>query len=154
MIKDSGTRRTFNSGAVRDIAEGKGRCDLLPLGIIAERLNDNILKEINEFVYSNDCTHLYNALDLFIGKDKKKWYKAMLDVSVHYEEGANKYSDRNWEKGINLHCYIDSGVRHYLKYLDGQKDERHDRAFIWNMLGGIWTSKNLPDMTDIPGGAK
>lgn len=29
-IKDSGTRREFDTGAVRDMAEGKGRCDLLP----------------------------------------------------------------------------------------------------------------------------
>ena len=27
-IKDSGQRRTFETGAVRDIAEGKGRCDI------------------------------------------------------------------------------------------------------------------------------
>ena len=30
-ILDSGNRRAFESGAVRDIQEGKGRCDLLPL---------------------------------------------------------------------------------------------------------------------------
>ena len=30
MLKDSGTRREFETGAVRDMAEGKGRCDLLP----------------------------------------------------------------------------------------------------------------------------
>ena len=30
-ILDSGNRRTFQTGAVRDIQEGKGRCDLLPL---------------------------------------------------------------------------------------------------------------------------
>lgn len=30
IIKDSGTRRQFDSGAVRDMQEGKGRCDLLP----------------------------------------------------------------------------------------------------------------------------
>lgn len=30
-LKDSGARREFESGAVRDIQEGKGRCDLLPL---------------------------------------------------------------------------------------------------------------------------
>lgn len=29
-IQDSGTRRKFDTGAVRDMAEGKGRCDLLP----------------------------------------------------------------------------------------------------------------------------
>ena len=27
MIKDSGTRREFDTGAVRDCTEGKGRCD-------------------------------------------------------------------------------------------------------------------------------
>ena len=30
MIQDSGNRREFGTGAVRDMAEGKGRCDLLP----------------------------------------------------------------------------------------------------------------------------
>ena len=29
-ILDSGNRREFESGAVRDMAKGKGRCDLLP----------------------------------------------------------------------------------------------------------------------------
>ena len=35
-IKDSGTRREFDSGAVRDMAEGKGRMDLLPWSAIIE----------------------------------------------------------------------------------------------------------------------
>ena len=39
-IKDSGNRREFESGCVRDIAEGKGRCDLLPLDVIC-MLYDN-----------------------------------------------------------------------------------------------------------------
>lgn len=36
MIKDSGNRTEFDTGAVRDIQEGKGRCDLLPMDAIAE----------------------------------------------------------------------------------------------------------------------
>ena len=32
-ILDSGNRRQFETGAVRDIQEGKGRCDLLPLDV-------------------------------------------------------------------------------------------------------------------------
>ncbi len=36
MIKDSGERRKFETGAVRDIQKGKGRCDLLPLDIVAQ----------------------------------------------------------------------------------------------------------------------
>lgn len=35
-ILDSGNRRQFESGAVRDIQEGKGRMDLLPWGAIIE----------------------------------------------------------------------------------------------------------------------
>ena len=74
----------------------------------------------------------------------------LLEVAKHYEEGAKKYDERNWEKGISLHCYIDSGVRHYLKWLRGDGDEPHDRAFVWNMLGAIWTQINLPHLIDIP----
>lgn len=36
MIKDSGERREFGTGAVRDIQEGKGRYDLLPWEAIHE----------------------------------------------------------------------------------------------------------------------
>lgn len=33
-IKDSGERREFGTGAVRDMATGKGRFDLLPWAVI------------------------------------------------------------------------------------------------------------------------
>lgn len=36
MIKDSGNRREFSTGAVRDMPEGKGRMDLLPWAAIME----------------------------------------------------------------------------------------------------------------------
>lgn len=65
MIKDSGDRHTFESGAVRDMQEGKGRMDLLPpLGLIR--------------------------------------------LSKHFEQGAKKYGERNWEKGIPIKSFIDS----------------------------------------------
>jgi len=35
-IKNSGNRRKFSTGSVRDIAEGKGRMDLLPWAAIME----------------------------------------------------------------------------------------------------------------------
>ena len=45
MIKDSGDRTEFESGAVRDCAEGKGRCDLVPIEAFCEatRSADDIL---------------------------------------------------------------------------------------------------------------
>ena len=36
MIKDSGNRRKFATGAVRDMADGKGRFDLMPWAALIE----------------------------------------------------------------------------------------------------------------------
>jgi hypothetical protein len=150
-LKDSGVRREFDSGAVRDIAEGKGRCDLLPLGVIGEILEDNILKLIEKYIRTGNKNTLISALSAFMTKyTKGYWYDMFLDVAKQYEDGAKKYSDRNWEKGIPLHCYIDSGVRHYLKFKRGDDDEPHGRAFVWNILGALWTQENKPEMIDLP----
>lgn len=107
QMQDSGTRREFQTGAVRDMADGKGRCDLLPA-----------------------C--------------------AILRLSKLYEAGARKYDDRNWEKGIPLSVMVDSGMRHLLKYLDGQMDEDHLGAAAWNLLGAMWMEEKRPDLQDIP----
>jgi hypothetical protein len=71
-----------------------------------------------------------------------------LEVAIHFEEGAKKYGENNWQKGIPVHCYIDSAVRHYLKFLRGDKDEPHDRAFCWNILCAIWTCKHKPELNE------
>jgi hypothetical protein len=150
-IKDSGTRREFESGAVRDVAEGKGRCDLLPLDCISQILNDDsILYLINDFCFEGDTHHLADAFSSFVQKHCGDKYTTILEVAKHYEEGAKKYAERNWQKGIPLHCYIDSAVRHYLKFLRGDVDEPHHRAFLWNILGAMWTTDNMPEMIDLP----
>lgn len=149
-IKDSGTRREFETGAVRDVAEGKGRCDLLPLNIVGYMLNDLLLHYIESYVRTGDVAMLKNIVNDFSRKQFGDIETAFLEVAKHYEEGAKKYTERNWEIGIPLHCYIDSAVRHYLKYKRGDDDEPHDRAFLWNILGAWWTHLNLPEMIDLP----
>ena len=145
MIKDSGDRREFESGAVRDMQEGKGRCDLLPLDVVAEFLADNVLPEIYEFQRTGDVTHLYVALAGF-----EEWDPAtmILEVAKHFEEGCKKYGENNWQKGIPAKVYLDSGTRHYLKWLRGDTDEPHDRAFCWNILCCIWTCVHKPELND------
>lgn len=153
MIKDSGNRREFDTGAVRDMQEGKGRCDLLPLDVVGKSLLtngscDKVIIAISLFADNPDPTYLYSALDEFArlrGWDKPTM---ILEVAKHFEEGCKKYGENNWRKGIPLHCYIDSGVRHYLKWLRGDEDEPHDRAFCWNMLCGIWTHKHRSDLEE------
>ncbi len=159
MIKDSETRREFESGAVRDIQEGKGRCDLLPLKEIARihkylhfNVSDfgDILDLISEYVNEGDPNFLTAAIYTFIEHYSWGFEDMCLEVAKHYEEGCNKYGERNWEKGIPLHCFIDSGIRHLLKHMRGDTDERHDRAFVWNILGAMWTQNNHPELCDLP----
>lgn len=153
-IKDSGQRREFSTGAVRDIAEGKGRCDLMPIDVIAPLMPKqsyaNVLHHISEYLQAGYSEDLYRALYNFA--EAREWSVPvmLLEVSKHYEAGAEKYGEYNWQKGIPLHCYIDSAVRHFLRFVDGQTDEPHDRAFVWNILGALWTQANLPSMADLP----
>lgn len=157
-IKDSGNRTEFEvngvrTGAVRDVQDDKGRCDLMPLGVIARLCSmeaNRILSSINDFMESGDTENLLDAVNLFVAFEKKTVAEMMLEVSVHYMKGAKKYKPYNWMLGIPVSSYISSGVRHFLKHIDGHMDERHDLAFIWNMFGAAWTMEHKPEMIDIP----
>ena len=142
--------RKFDTGAVRDSVEGKGRCDLLPHAVLGNILDDNFLRCVGEYVYTGDQQYIEVAIDLFVQKSFPDWNTALLEVAKHYEEGSNKYEDRNFEKGMPLHCFVDSGIRHYLKFLRGDKDESHDRAVLWNLLNLLWMQKHHPEMNDLP----
>lgn len=162
-IKDSGNRREFASGAVRDIADGKGRCDLLPLDIVADALyyysanwdkvrgSHDPLIAVYRFMESKDVNNLYHAMIGFCIHNSIDFPDMILEVSKHFEDGARKYGERNWERGIPCHCYLDSGVRHYLKWFGDYDDERHDRAFCWNLLCLAWTLKHRPELNDLWG---
>ena len=159
-IVDSGDRTEFESGAVRDMRVGKGRCDLMPLDVVSElfenrtKARDAFLSHIYDFQTSGAYTHLTEALVQFAvfdanfeGKDPYKQIITMLlETSVHFEEGAAKYGPNNWQKGIPVHCYIDSAVRHYLKSRRGDQDEPHHRAVCWNLICAIWTCNHMPEL--------
>lgn len=107
MIKDSGQRTRFKTGAFRDMHAGKGRMDLMP-------------------------------------------WEALIEVSKHCEAGAEKYGERNCEKGIPIHSLIDSAFRHLAKYTIGMDDEPHLRAAAWNILFALYMELVHPEMQDIP----
>jgi len=150
MIKDSGNRREFNSGAVRDIVDGKGRCDLLPLDIVAKCMKDAIIEYLASFAENGEINTIEVAVWQFCTCHFDGIESGMLEVAKHFEEGAKKYGDRNWEKGIPTHCYFDSALRHYLKWRRGDKDEPHDRAFVWNLMCMLWTIKHRQECIDFP----
>lgn len=153
-LKDSGKRREFSTGAVRDVADGKGRCDLLPLAQVSAVICSPTLLQINSFVSHSDDLNLATSILEFCKEREWDYCTAMLEVSIHYEDGARKYAERNWEIGIPVHCFIDSAVRHYLKWRRGDGDEPHDRAVLWNLLGAWWTMENHPELNDLPNARK
>lgn len=156
MIKDSGERTEFATGAVRDLREGKGRCDLMPLDVAANCFEDSnedsfyILKHLDDFKKDKSINSLYAILIYNVCKEEAdKIANMLLDISYHFEEGAKKYGENNWQKGIPVHCYLDSAIRHYLKYIRGDDDEPHYRAFVWNIMCCIWTCEHHPELIDI-----
>ena len=149
-LVDTGNRTDYGTGALRDMPEDKGRCDLLPLDIVSMLTGYDEFKDIQMFQNTGDVDYLVSAVKEFCEREKISIAKAILEVSHQYEDGAKKYGPRNWEKGLPVWNFVDSGVRHLLKFSDGMTDEPHDRAFIWNMIGAIWTTMNKPELCEYP----
>lgn len=148
-IKDSGERRVFETGAVRDITEDKGRCDLLPLDVVADITAYDIMRILDNFQNTGKYQALIEALfafrDIRFGGSIETM---LLEVSKHFANGAKKYEENNWRKGIPVKSYVDSAARHYLKYERGDEDEPNDLAFVWNLLCAVWTCKRKPELND------
>lgn len=157
VIKDSGNRTNYSTGAVRDLKSGKGRFDLVPIWVMGYAINDEILIRIGKFVDEKEVRYLFDAIKIFCEKEAIAPYEVLLSVSRHFEEGAKKYAPRNWEKGISISSYIDSAVRHYCKHKNYDQDEPHGTAFIWNLICLIETIKRITEgklpetLLDLPG---
>ena len=152
-IEDSGERREFGTGAVRDRATGKGRFDLMPIHtILIYMIKHNfqgmgVVSGISDFADDGDVDRLYDTMEQVVTLAFNDDFNyAMLELAKHFEEGCDKYGDRNWQKGIPINCYIDSALRHYFKYMAGMVDEPHDRVCLWNIVCAIWTCENYPTM--------
>lgn len=61
------------------------------------------------------------------------------------ERGADKYGVCNYRLGIKLSRYVDSALRHLFQFLEGQEDEDHLAAVLFNISGLIQTQKDIKD---------
>lgn len=91
QMHDSGERRTFETGAVRDMARDKSRPDLIS-------------------PFATDRLGRWLAL------------------------GAQKYTERNWEKGLPIGQCIASLERHLVAYKAGKVEEDHLAAVMCNAM--------------------
>lgn len=162
-LKDTGKRTVFETGSHKEIVEGRGRYDLIPLealGNLYERNNTKLDHMVSQVLFSfhraliaesapQKIEHLYEALLEFINYTKKApTHKNLFfytqELSKLYEAGAVKYAARDWEKGRPMEVFINSALRHLFQFLNNEKDEQHDVAFIWNTLSLIDTLRRLP----------
>lgn len=139
-IKDSGKTQEFKSGAHRDDAVGKGRPDLIPISSCSS-FDDPVLDCIKRYIETEDESLLDDAITQSLadavvirpnGKVKKIPDTAtdaearaavLLDVSLLYEAGADKYGENNWQKGMPVIRFLQSAMRHWLKHKAGWRDE-------------------------------
>jgi len=66
--------------------------------------------------------------------------------AIHLTKGANKYSDRNWEKANSESEMLDfkrSAWRHFIKWYLGMLDEDHASGVFFNIMGYETTKHKL-----------
>jgi hypothetical protein len=76
---------------------------------------------------------------------------ALMRLAKWYEAGAKKYSERNWEKGMPFSRFLDSALRHLIKYQMGMSDEDHLAAAAWNVFAIMhFEELGRIDLNDLP----
>jgi hypothetical protein len=69
-------------------------------------------------------------------------------VAAACAEGASKYGDYNWEKGMPAHDMINHALRHIYLFLSGNRDEDHLGHAAWNVIGAIHSLEVWPELNE------
>jgi hypothetical protein len=65
--------------------------------------------------------------------------------------GAEKYCERNWEKGMYVSRLYSSGLRHFIQYFMGDRSEDHLAAVLFNVMAIIhFEELEREDLFDLP----
>lgn len=63
-----------------------------------------------------------------------------------YGEGAAKYGDRNWEKGIPVSNLLDHAMAHINEYNNGDRSEDHLAHAAWGLFAVMHMEEKMPSM--------
>jgi hypothetical protein len=69
--------------------------------------------------------------------------RAIRRLAKHFEYGAKKYGDRNWEQGQPISRFLDCALRHTFQAIEGNSDEDHLIAAAWNLLCAAETKDRI-----------
>ena len=77
-------------------------------------------------------------------------FAAIHALAQHCERGALHYGERNVDKGIPQHSFIDSAMRHLSQYVQGDPEDYHLVAALWNIAWACEQEAKRPEMIDLP----
>lgn len=137
ITKDSGKRRNYHTGAVRDRSEGKP-------SILGSHHFINIIADYISGAKFSPTTHKDAPYDLPVQEGHPLITPQLLDrVQALLERGAAKYGEGNWQKGMPLHDTYDSLIRHALYAWMGDNTEDHLAAIVANVMFIMHTEQKL-----------
>ncbi len=70
------------------------------------------------------------------------------EVARACAEGAAKYGDWNWEKGMPAHDLLNHAIAHIYGFLSGDRSEPHLGHAAWNLLAAIHSHELWPHLND------
>jgi hypothetical protein len=70
------------------------------------------------------------------------------EIARACSEGARKYSDFNWEKGMPVNDLLNHAIAHVYQFLAGDRSEPHLGHAAWNLLAAIHSHELWPDLNE------
>lgn len=125
IVKDSGKRQEFSTGARRDTQDGKGDFSKLPMSWVRELAQE--LQKLDDPLVRLDLVPV----------------EMLCRLARIYGAGGLKYDEGNYKKGINLSRYIGSKERHGIAWAEGDQSEDHLAQEAWNCFSMMWTEEAI-----------
>jgi len=63
-------------------------------------------------------------------------------------EGAVKYSDFNWERGMPIHDILNHVIAHAYQYLSGDRSEDHLAHLTWGGMAAMHSEELWPQLNE------
>ena len=74
---------------------------------------------------------------------------ALRRLARTYAEGAKKYSDHNWRKGMPFSSILNHILNHIIKHLLGDRSEDHLAHAAWGFFAWMEFEETRPDLDDL-----
>lgn len=128
-VKDSGDRREFASGAVRDMQVGKGRCDLLPLA------------ELSVLITNMDIEKDYMQTIISFDDHPEFWIFRHFNNAINALNAAKNSNDKEIEKISyeiidSLYMALEIFLVRFYKYPEGT----NRKINFWSTLHDVFNS--------------